>query len=209
MDLTRTQTIGARTISVIFSPLLMPTYIMAVALWGTYLNITPLKTRLMVLAAVLAFSCMLPLITICFLRAIKFINTTALESQRDRAIPYFVATLTYFGLAIYLHRIHSPAWLAAFFVGTAVAGFINFAVNFKWKISGHATAAGALVAMALFATARHLSMTSKWWWIIVAVMVAGIVASARLALRCHTPAQIAAGFLTGLVAVGLPVFSWG
>ncbi|MDE5812329.1 MAG: phosphatase PAP2 family protein [Muribaculaceae bacterium] len=199
----------ARFFSGLFSPLLMPTYVVAVALWATYLNVTTLGTRLMVLAAVFAFSCMLPIIVIFFLRAIKYIESTNLDNRRDRVIPYFITTLTYIGLSIYLNRIHAPAWLILFFAGTSAAGFINLLITLKWKISGHATAMGGLVAMAIFASARNLAMHPQWWWIIVAVMIAGVVASSRLLLRCHTPAQIAAGFLTGLLCIGIPVFVWG
>ena len=42
---------------------------------------------------------------------------------------------------------------------------------------------------------------NKLWWAVIAALVSGLVASARLYLKQHTPAQVYVGYIYGATAV--------
>lgn len=188
-------------VSTLFSPLLIPSYVGVLVLWGSYLAVTALKARLMVMAAIFGLTCLLPLIVICFLKAIRVVESTGLNERRERPIPYAVAMVGYMALWVYLGRIHAPGWFSAFYLASAIAAMINFIVNFRWKISGHATAAGGLLAFTFFMLWRMTSFSDSPIWFLLAVMIAAMVSSARLALERHTVMQVVAGLITGIACV--------
>lgn len=195
--------IAAKVVSQLFTPLIVPTYATLIALWGTYMQVATPKARIMVLAAVFAFSFLVPLIVICFLKVTHVIKDTELNERHERPIPYSVATVCYLGLWIYLTNIHAPQWFCSFFLASAIAGIVNLIVTFKWKISGHATGMGGLVAFTFFVCWRPLTFSGSPLFFLLAVGAASLVATARLTLERHTVMQIVAGFLTGIVSVAL------
>lgn len=97
------------------------------------------------------------------------------------------ALLKYFGLGVYVE---------SFFYSIAVITLVALVVNFFWKISLHLLAMGGVVGFILsyvfFFNVYILSVFS------IVLVIASVVAASRLALNAHTPAQIYAGFLTGV-----------
>lgn len=193
----------ASVVSWIMSPLLIPTYVTILAMFDTYLQVTPIKARMIVLGAVFAFSCLVPLIVICFLKLIGVAKSTDLTERKERPIPYSVALVCYVGLWIYLRHIHAPDWLSTFFLASAISAVINVLVTIKWKISGHATGLGGLMAFTFFMSWRGVTFHDAVWPFILATLLAGITASARLMLKRHTVMQIVAGLSTGILTVTL------
>lgn len=191
----------ASVCSAIFSPLIVPLYATVLSLWGTYLMVTPLKARIMVTLAVAAFSFVAPLLVICFLKAIKVVKTTDLTERHERPIPYSVATVCYIGLWIYLGHINAPQWFSSFFLASAIAAVVNLIVNFKWKISGHATGMGGITMYCFFIYWRQITFVGFPTWFVVAVIGSGLVLSSRLMLQRHTVGQLIAGYLTGCIVV--------
>lgn len=189
--------------SALFSPLLVPLYATVLSLWGTYLMVTPLKARLMVTMAVLAFSFVAPMLVIYFLKAIKVVKSADLTERHERPIPYSVAIVCYIGLWVYLGHINAPQWFSSFFLASAIAAVVNLIVNFRWKISGHATGVGGLTMYCFFIYWRQITFIGFPTWFIVAVLVSGLVLSSRLQLQRHTVGQLAAGYLTGCVTVAV------
>lgn len=196
-------TIAAKVMSVLFTPMLIPTYVVLLTFWGTYLQVVELKARLLVLGAVFAFTCLLPLIVIAFLKTIHVAKSFDLTERHERPIPYAVATVCYVGLWLYLRALHAEPWVANFFIATAAAAVVNFVVNFRWKISGHATGMGGLVAFTFFMCWRHVTFSGSPVWFLLSVVAAGLVCSSRLVLERHTPMQILAGLATGIGSVSI------
>lgn len=144
----------AKIFSGLFSPIIAPTYATIIALTSTYLCYASPKARFTVMAVIFAFTCMVPFIAIFVLHRTGVIKDALLNERRDRTIPFIIATLTYFGVAIYLYNVHSPNWFPAFFLGSAATAIFTLVVNFWWKISGHATGLGGLTTFIFFLTLR-------------------------------------------------------
>lgn len=203
MQTPRFQTKAAEILSGFTSPLLCPTYAILIALSLTFLSYAPAKAKLMVVLATVAITLAIPMTCIFILYQLKKVKSVSLNDRTDRTIPYILAALCYIGLGIYLNTAHAPQWLLAFIGGSAAIALINMVVNLKWKISGHSAAMGGMCALVFFITLRGYLPHPSHWPVIIMVLIAGLVMTARLHLRCHTPAQIAAGFFTGATVISL------
>lgn len=194
-------TTAAGVLSTIFSPLLMATYGVALAMVLSFLCFIPTATKLAVILETFLVTVAIPVIAIFVLSRLKVIKDPKLNDRQDRTWPYIIETACFIGLAVYFCHINAPAWLSLFLIGGAVALIILTVVNRWWKISGHATGMGGLCAMIFYLMMSGNSIYNLQWEFMAAVLLAGAVCSARLILGRHTLAQVAAGFLNGFVCV--------
>lgn len=191
----------AGIISILTSPLIMPTYGMAISLWGTYLVFAPASTRWQVLMLTFAATTMLPVIVIFVLTKVGVIKHPSLNDRTDRPYVYAAAAMAYLGVSFYLAKINAPQWLSMFMLAAAFAAVATMVVNFKWKISGHATSIGGLTALTFFICFKNLTLHNNEWLFITMVLVAGAVMTSRLILERHTLGQVIAGFFNGALWV--------
>lgn len=191
----------SRLLSALFSPLLMATYGMILAMTLSFLCFIPTSTKLAVIFATFIATVVIPVIGIFILSRFKVIKDPALNERQDRTWPYILETLCFLGTAVYLYCINAPTWLPMFMIGGTVALIILTVVNRWWKISGHATGMGGLCALVFYLMMSGNSVYSLQWEFIVALLLAGAVCTSRLILERHTLGQVAAGFLNGFVCV--------
>ncbi len=193
----------AQIVSDVFSPMLMPTYAMALAMWITPLRVLPESGRLVATAAVALITAVVPCLAIMLLMRLGRVSDRAISDRHERLAPYSVAIVCYGCAAWTMHTYHAPMWLIMFFIGAAVATVAALVITIFWKISAHATAAGGFVGMMAWFAVSGLADVGAMLWLSGAVVLGGLVCSARLALRRHTLLQVAAGFVLG-AAVTLP-----
>lgn len=202
----------AKFISTMLSPLLTPTYgtLMALSITPKLLDVTGARFKLLLI--VFALTCIFPMITIAVLHNFKVIKDKRMISRKERLIPYITGTI-YYAVAVY-HVIytHEPRWLVMFFAGGALACLISTVVNCWWKISAHMAGMGGLVALLWQINAMELEIISSPWmmlYILIAILLSGMLGSARLMLKRHTLPQVLAGFLNGLICVSLMMRLFG
>ncbi len=191
----------ASAVSATFSPLLIPTYTVMVALWATRLASASESARLSTAIVVLMLTCFLPLAVMLGAIRLGRISDTKVRSRKQRIYLYPVAIIAYSLCAIYLWHVNAPMWLTAFFIGSAVSCACAFAINFRWKISAHGTACGGFVAFMTVVAASGLSNLFFLPWLTTAIIIAGAVATSRLILNAHTPTQVYAGLILGFIGV--------
>lgn len=191
----------ASALSIIFSPLLMATYGVALAMVLSFLCFIPTATKLTVILETFLATTAIPVIGIFILSRLKVISDPKLNERRDRTFPYLIETACFIGLAVYLNHINAPAWLSLFLIGGAVALVVLTVVNRWWKISGHATGMGGLCALVLYLMLSGNSIYDLQWEFLVAVLLAGLVCSSRVILGRHTLGQVTAGFFNGFLWV--------
>lgn len=196
----------ARTLSALFSPLLMGTYGIILAMVLSYLSYSPMRAKLIVVAVTFVVTCAIPVIAIFLLNKLGVVKNPTLSDRTDRTAPYIIATICYLAVAIYYHFVKAPVWLSMFMLGGAIALVILTVVNRYWKISGHATAMGGIVAMMFFLMCSGSCPQNIQPEFIASVIIAGMVCTSRLILNCHTLMQVGAGFLNGFVCVFLPAW---
>lgn len=194
---------AASVISTIFSPLLMATYGVALAMFLSFLCFIPAATKLTVILETFLATAAIPVIGIFILSRLKVISDPKLNERRDRTLPYIIETACFIGLVVYLNHINAPAWLSLFLIGGAVALIVLTVVNRWWKISGHATGMGGLCAMLFYLMLSGNSIYNLHWEFLAAILLAGAVCSARVVMGRHTLGQVAAGFLNGFLWVAI------
>jgi hypothetical protein len=119
-------------------------------------------------------------------------------SHRTRAylLTAFFYTLSYF----FLLRTPVYEFLKAYNLSIVVVLIILAMLSLRWKISMHTTAMGGLVALFahMYYQMPHLFLIPM----IVSVLIAGLVGSARLKLDAHTNIEVYAGYMTGFTITG-------
>jgi len=93
-------------------------------------------------------------------------------------------------------------WMLGVFLCGCAAEFTNI---FK-KISLHMIGMGGLVAFMAWQQATDAHWPT--WWVPMALLLAGLVGTARLLKNAHAPSEVYAGFLAGIIcqlAAGLMV----
>lgn len=193
----------AHILSIIFSPMLLPAYGVAASLWLSLLVYLPLSTRLATLAVVVIMTCIIPAGGVLLLRQLGVVRDIGLNNRDERTAPYLITGVCYLGCMIYLIKVNAPSWLVMFMAGATLAVAVCLAVNLKWKISGHMTAMGGLIAILCRMAVNGSAAVNMFWPIIIAVVLTGMVGSARLILDRHTLLQAIAGTANGFLCVYL------
>lgn len=191
----------SRIFSTLLSPLLMPTYIIFLALWATVLRYLPTGTRVVVLLVVCGITCLLPMMVIAIMHNLKIIDDRRLVDRRERLLPYMAATLCYVGAGVYLTSIHMQQWAVAPVWGAAAACAAALVVNLWWKISAHMTGIGGLLAFAVSLRSDGLGAADMQPVICALILLSGALGTSRIYLDRHSFWQVVAGFALGFALV--------
>lgn len=186
-------------ISTTFSPLLLPTYCMAVAMWITPLNELPEGARFWSTMMVLLITGLIPMAMILGLIKSGHVQNLDITNRHERIIPLTATGLCYIAAGIYLYRMHAPQWLTMLYLGNSVIAIIYAIISPFWKISGHGGGMGALIGMLVWLDINNMTEISLMPWITVAILITGIVGSARVYLNKHSVSQV----ITGIVISGV------
>lgn len=195
----------SRSVSILFYPLFVPTYGMALFCYGLSLRVPPLPAIYWVVANVGTFvlTCFIPLSLILFMMHKKQVKDLDMSDPKERRTPY---RYTICGFAIWAYFIRQilklPACMFWTAVGATVVLIIVAVINRKWKISAHSAGIGGLVGgMAGFCLFYGLMPTGL---ILGFFALSLVVLYARLQANAHTPLQVVAGYLLGIVGTFLP-----
>ncbi|MCI9608158.1 MAG: hypothetical protein HFJ94_08310 [Muribaculaceae bacterium] len=193
----------SQIVSSVFSPLLVPTYGVALAFWTSMLAMAPLGVRLRLTAIIFIITCLLPVTAIFLLYKLGVVKDPQLNERTDRTLPYIATALAYGGGAWSLWHANAPAWMWLFMIGGVAAVVVNAVVNRWWKISAHLAAMGGLIALVFRIAERHIVLPSVNYLLVVTLVVvaAGMVGTARIYLQRHTLLQVLAGALNGFLCV--------
>ena len=203
----------AQFFSVVFHPLLMPTYAFGlyiaanpylfagyeveatrdVALFGRDVALTLKGFEILKVFTLTAF---FPAITIMLMIALRLASDADLTQRHERILP-FVAVGFFYIWAYWVYRATFDFVVyQAVLLGAAASIFIALIITaLRFKISIHASGAGGLVAIVFLITPLvHMDIT--WAWM-TALLALGLVGSSRLYLGRHTGQEVAAGYALG------------
>ena len=190
-------------LSVLFSPLLVPTYGMIMAAFLTILRYLPVNLLCTAVGITFVITCLIPVSIIMALFRSGMVSDPGLNERKERYLPYGAVVLCYLGCGFFFFKASAPLWLPMFFAGAALATVINVAVNYGWKISAHAAAMGGLVALLFRIVASHYALYNMNLWLSTVIILAGAVMTARVYLGRHTLRQVLAGCANGFICVYL------
>jgi len=151
-----------------------------------------------------AVTFLFPLIAFAVLKKKKAINSFELETRSERLLPLIIMSV-FFYTAYYIFRNSLINVIYIYFMLCAVLlCALACAITMRWKISLHGLGWGTFLACLSIMTYR--APDTYLPWLCVSIIVAGIVASARLYMRSHTPSQVYVGFAVGFVVGMIPLF---
>lgn len=191
----------ARFISIVFHPLLMPTYaiLMLFNINSHYLHVLPFNYKLILLGFVSLFTFILPAASIFFMVKLKLIESLEMHSSKERPIPLIIVALFFYATYHIFSELPVDTIFTLFILGATLLVLISLLINYFYKISLHMMALGGLLATLLgFSFLIHQDIRI---YLFLIILISGLTGTARLKLEAHTPSQVYTGFLLGVVPV--------
>lgn len=200
----------AHFFSWVFLPLLMPSYGILISLFVpaystniemTSLYFAPIESKWALFTIFFLFSVVAPGVSFILLHRFKVISTIDIERQGERSLPLvimFVYSLVLFFLLVYKAGAGTlPRYFYALPLSGVAVTSIFLLINRWIKISLHGAGAGILLGFLIIFTRAQDAFSI--WWILSALLAAGLTMAARLYLRKHTSLEVYTGFIFALL----------
>ncbi|RYD77230.1 MAG: hypothetical protein EOP53_13325 [Sphingobacteriales bacterium] len=191
----------ASVLSYIFHPIFLPLY----AVWfiayvhPSFLSGFSDGMRLRTVLITAQNAVFYPLFSVLLLKGVGFISSIFLRTQKDRIIPYMACGIFFFWtFIVFKEQGLFPKILPSFMLGVFLASSAALLANIYFKISMHAIGVGGVVGLFIIIAGTNTMLMT--WPLGIALLVAGLVCSARLLITDHTPKDIYSGLAAGLLA---------
>jgi membrane-associated phospholipid phosphatase len=195
-------------ISLIFHPLLMPSYLFLFIMTFATSFLQPLRIESLfeILAIIFIVTFIIPVISIGTLRLTNYITDFHLEDRRQRFTP-FLFICCFYAITAYMFysRLSINNLLVIIFIAITVLIILLTIITYFWKISVHGASIGG-VAGFIFALGLMHPIVNFPFILAVLMVLGGLVLYARLMLNAHTPVQVYAGTTLGFVICFLSIY---
>lgn len=208
---------AAQFISILFHPLLIPTYMLVLLmivnpyLFGVH-DISEQNSMLLIIHTIMN-TLVIPAFAILVMKLLGLIKTFEMQDKSERTGPYIIAGIFYLWLfRNFLDNTNVPLAFTSFLLGATIALFLAFLLNIFTKISAHAVSMGGLLAMVIITMFQfsYDTFNLNLWFgtiqmnmvtvLMITILIAGMVGSARLILKAHIPSDLYGGYLIGFAS---------
>lgn len=196
--------------SVVYHPLLMMSYLLAVFYIYQPEFFSPVDQsqlpKLIIAGFITTF--LIPVLSVLIMKFTSRIASLELSNRDERFMP-FLTILLFYGSTTYLFTTRIgviPPLSSIFYSATFLIGLL-LAITFRFKISIHSAASWALSGI-LVAVALKYSGSSLVVPVMGSFILAGIVASSRIYLKKHNSHEVWSGCTVGFIVGFLPVWFW-
>ena len=200
--MTKTLKVSAHIISFVFHPLFIPSFVTAFLLWehpNLFAGFPPLL-KVQRLVSVFFNTAFIPGFGVFLMWRLKLVPSMKLSTTKDRIIPYAAAIIFYFWAWYVLSRQHdSPELFVDFLQGCFFGVCGAWIININSKISMHTTAMGGLLAFAVILSIKDTDTSPLYP--AVAILIAGMVGTARFLVSDHSRLEINQGYIIGILAM--------
>ena len=187
----------SRVVSAVVTPLSPPFLAYLVVFFLPHLRLVPVTHKVIVLAGGSCVSLFPPPLTLFLFRQLNGLHPRALLERKRRYVPFLLTITSYaFGLAM-MYRMRLPWYMINILWAALVIMIICVVLNLKWKLSEHMAGAGAVIGGVV--EFSSLFNYNPVWWLCFFILISGLLGSARIILRHHTPGEVLSGFAVGLV----------
>jgi len=192
----------AKFLSVLFHPLLFPSYgaLLVIAtnpnLYGQFGD----RVHIVWLIVTFALTFVFPVVWMLMMKKLEMIESLQVERAKERIVP-FIATATFYLWCTWMFKpsatMKIPPNQLIFYMmlGASLAVFFSFIINIFSKVSLHGVGAGSLVGLLL--VMNRYSTYDLRMALVLVILMAGIIGTARLLLDAHTPRQVFMGYVVG------------
>ncbi|TXF89392.1 hypothetical protein FUA23_10520 [Neolewinella aurantiaca] len=203
----------ALAVSGLFHPLLVPTYMYVLLmvvnpfLFGA--NGFGESRALLTLLMMVLYTAVIPMVSVLLMVALNMVGSVMMEEKTERIGPLLLVMVLYFWVYYNLSNSNDvPTIFSTFLLGVVIALALAFVINVLDKISLHAVGMGGLVGMLMITMGLFGAngvvigdyTIGLGVLLIAGVLLAGLVGTARLALRAHDKVQVYSGYLVGFLA---------
>jgi hypothetical protein len=193
--------LAARILSFILHPIFIPVY-----LFLLFTDIEPVMSlvfsgemRWRFAISLLVTMVVFPLLSIYYLLHKGVIDSLTMPTLKGRSLSYGV-TIFYYGVSLYLLMdMPLPEIIYAMFTGLIIVLLALAIISLRYKISAHMAAIGGAIG-AVFWLGFHFGVWRPSL-LISMLLIAGLLATARLYLQAHTESEVATGLLLGGVSI--------
>jgi hypothetical protein len=189
----------ARGISLIFHPVFQPVILVAFLLFSDtstlFLGFRPAQ-RWMILGQAFTLYTFFPLVTVGLLKALGFLESVQLKTQRERVIPLIAIGIWYFWIwYVWKNLPDHPIELVRFALAAWTTSWIGLMINVRMKISLHTIGAGLILTFLFLWAWQH--SYGAGIYLPIACIWAGSIGVARLRISDHTQMEVIVGYLLG------------
>lgn len=191
-----------------FHPIFVPTYIILVAFWLQPFELLyyPPQVKIMIILQVFVMATLLPLGSVFLLLRSKMISSIMVERRQERNLPYLIQALCLASLLFIFRRLGLSNLLLMSVTGVMVAVLAAWYINRYWKISAHAIGMGGF--MGFLWSMQNTALHPVYLPLLLSIIFAGVVGTARLRLAAHSPAQVYLGYAIGVASMLLTLFPY-
>jgi hypothetical protein len=191
----------AIVLSYLFHPIFIPLYasLFLVYIHPSYFSGFSNGNKIRTILIIIQNAVFYPLFCIALLKGVGFIQSIFLRTQKDRIIPYIACGIFFFWVFLVFQRQPDyPRILPSFLLGVFLASSIALIANIYFKISMHAIGLGGLLGLFIVIAQQNTMLMT--WPLAAALLITGMVSSARLIVSDHKPGEIYAGLFLGIIA---------
>ncbi len=206
----------AQFFSVLFHPLLILTYVLAL-----YLAVHPFvfgvssitdQNGFLLLLQVFFATFLIPAVSVVIMRLLGLVDSLELSDRQQRIGPYIITGVFYLWIfRNFLGNPQVPDLYTSFLLGATIALFLAFFINIFSKISAHAVGMGGLLSMIVLLMQSGIPQTMHFSFLndlllvinlstvfLIAIAMTGLVGASRLFLGAHAPQDLYGGLMIGV-----------
>jgi hypothetical protein len=190
----------ASFVSVLFHPLLLNVMMAAFMIYfhPAYFTGFDEKTKLLRFLTVVNNNFVLLMLAVLLMKALGFVKSIYLKTQKERVAPYIIA-VTFFFWTYYIFRnlTEMPQAMTDMCQGIFFSACVALLLNSYYKISMHGIGVGGLAGLMvviLFSGSMPGALP-----LVASFLIAGLVCSARMIISDHNWFDVITGFIAGLV----------
>jgi len=188
----------AKVVSGILNPFMIPFFGFLILFLFTYLRILPFQYKMILLILVYCFTVLMPVISIYLLRKIAGWESIEGNGRKSRILAYLLVLIAYAFCLGLMYRMNIPSYMCGIILGALIAMFISIILSFKWHISIHMVGIGGIVGSLI--AFSQLFYYNPVLWLSIAIILAGLLGTARMMLAKHTLVHILLGFIVGFLS---------
>lgn len=190
----------AHFFSYIFHPLFIPFYVTVFLVYihpYTFIALSE-KGKVFKLLFVAVNTMLFPALSVFLMWRLKLTQSIFLRTQRERIIPYAAAMIFYFW-AWYVSKSQqdSNEVFTTFLFGSFLAVIAAWLANIYFKISMHTLAMGGMLVFIFWVS--FSGDGSSGLYPSMALLITGIVCTARMIVSDHHPVEIYSGLVVGIL----------
>ena len=195
----------ATVISYLSHPLLMPMIgLLVISNSGTYAADLDHRFTNFIYLSTFLLTFMIPVALMPLLYYTGMAGNLQFSNRRERLLPLYLTLFFYVAAYILIRKLPVSQVYHRFMFAGCLSVLFVLAISYFWKISAHLVGWGGVVGLIMILSYKYGS--DMMLFLVIAILLTGITAFARLRLNEHLPLQVYSGFLLGLIII-LAVFA--